>query len=364
MYDYVIVGAGMFGAVFARLATDAGYKCLVIDKREHIGGNCYTKEIEGINVHWYGPHIFHTSNENIWIFVNNFAKFNNFINSPKAINNGNLYSLPFNMNTFNELWGITNPEKAKEKIEKEKIDIEPKNLEDQAMSLVGKEIYEKFIKYYTEKQWGKSAKDLPSFIIKRLPIRYTYDNNYFNDIYQGVPIGGYTKMFENILEGIEVELNSDYFANKDYYNQIAKKIVYTGCIDEFFDYKFGKLEYRSLKFEHKILDTDNFQGNAVINYCDASVPYTRIIEHKHFEKNIKNKTVITYEYPEKYSEGMIQYYPVNDEKNQKIYNLYLEESNKTNNIIFGGRLAEYQYMDMHVVIASAINKFKKEMEKE
>jgi UDP-galactopyranose mutase len=364
MYDYVIVGAGMFGAVFARLATDAGYKCLVIDKREHIGGNCYTKEIEGINVHWYGPHIFHTSNENIWTFVNNFAKFNNFINSPKAMNNGNLYSLPFNMNTFNELWGITNPKEAKEKIEKEKIDIEPKNLEDQAMSLVGKEIYEKFIKHYTEKQWGKSTKDLPSFIIKRLPIRYTYDNNYFNDVYQGVPIDGYTKMFENILDGIEVKLNSNYFANKDYYNQIAKKIVYTGCIDEFFDYKFGKLEYRSLKFEHKILDTDNFQGNAVINYCDASVPYTRIIEHKHFEKNIKNKTVITYEYPKKYSEGMIQYYPVNDEKNQKIYNLYLEESNKTNNIIFGGRLAEYQYMDMHVVIASAMNKFKKEMEKE
>lgn len=349
----------MFGATFARLATDSGKSCLIIDKRKHIGGNCYTENIEGINVHKYGAHIFHTSNNHIWQFVNRFAEFNNYINSPKAVSNdGKLYSLPFNMNTFYELWGTKSPEHAKLIIESQKFQGTPTNLEEQALSLVGKDIYETLIKDYTEKQWGRSATKLPTFIIKRLPLRFTFDNNYFNDNYQGIPIGGYTKMFEKILEGIEVKLETDYFSNKEYFNSIANKIVYTGCIDEFFDYEFGELDYRSLRFEHEIKETDNYQGNAVINYCQKYPIYTRTIEHKHFEKVSTDKTVVTYEYPEKYTKELIPYYPINDESNQSKYLKYKEKSKCLTNFIFGGRLSEYKYMDMHVVVESAMNKFK------
>lgn len=358
-YDYLIVGCGMFGAIFARLATDAGNSCLIIDKRNHIGGNCYTENIEGINVHKYGAHIFHTSNDFVWNFVNKFAEFNNYINSPKAISNdGKLYSLPFNMNTFYELWGTKSPKQAKLIIESQKFRGTPTNLEEQALSLVGKDLYETLIKYYTEKQWGRPAAKLPTFIIKRLPLRFTFDNNYFNDKYQGIPIGGYTKMFERMLEGIEVKLNTDYFSNREYFNSIADKIVYTGCIDEFFDYEFGDLEYRSLRFDEKILQTDNYQGNSVINYCQKYPEYTRIIEHKHFEKSTTDKTIISKEYPQEYVRGKIPYYPINDEQNQKLYRQYKDKSKVLTNFIFGGRLSEYKYMDMHVVIESAMNKFK------
>lgn len=357
-YDYLIVGCGLYGITFARLATDMGKSCLVIDKRNHIGGNCYTENIEGINVHKYGAHIFHTSNRVVWDFVNRFADFNNYINSPKAYSKGKLYSLPFNMNTFYEMWGVTKPEEAINIINNQKFKGIPTNLEQQALSLVGKDIYETLIKEYTEKQWGKKAVDLPSFIIKRLPLRYTFDNNYFNDRYQGIPIGGYTKMFENMLEGIEVRLNTDYFQSKEYYDSIANNIVYTGCIDEFFNYEFGKLEYRSLKFEHKTLDIKNYQGNAVINYCDYNIPYIRILEHKHFEKNNTSKTVITFEYPEDYTQNKIPYYPINNDYNQEIYKKYKNKSKSLTNFIFGGRLTEYKYMDMHVVIESAMNKIK------
>lgn len=358
MYDYLIVGCGLYGITFARLATDAGKSCLVIDKRNHIGGNCYTENIEGINVHKYGAHIFHTNNKFVWDFVNRFSEFNNYINSPKAFSKGKLYSLPFNMNTFYELWGTCIPNDVKDIIQRQRFDGIPSNLEEQALSLVGKDIYETLIKEYTEKQWGRLANELPSFIIKRLPLRFTFDNNYFNDRYQGIPIGGYTKMMNKMLENIEVNVNTDYFLNREYFNSIAKTIVYTGCIDEFFNYEYGKLEYRSLKFENKILGIENYQGNAVINYCDKSVPYTRIIEHKHFEKTNTQKTVITKEYPEAYNDGLVPYYPINDDKNQKIYNSYKEKSKMLTNFIFGGRLSEYKYMDMHVVIESAVNKFK------
>lgn len=359
-YDYLIVGCGLFGATFARLATDLGKSCLIIDKRNHIGGNCYTENIEGINVHKYGAHIFHTSNRKVWEFVNKFAEFNNYINSPKAFSNGKLYSLPFNMNTFYELWGVKSPNKAKEIIESQKFKGNPTNLEEQALSLVGEEIYKTLIKGYTEKQWNKKATDLPNFIIKRLPLRFTFDNNYFNDRYQGIPIGGYTKLFENMLEGIQVNLNTDYFLNREYFNNIANNIVYTGCIDEFFDYEFGKLEYRSLRFENKICNVDNYQGNAVINYCDFDIPYTRILEHKHFEKVMSDKTVITFEYPEehKHKQNSNPYYPINNSDNQNLYSKYREKSKGLNRFIFGGRLSEYKYMDMHVVIESAMNKFK------
>lgn len=357
-YDYLIVGCGLYGITFARLATDMGKSCLVIDKRNHIGGNCYTENIEGINVHKYGAHIFHTSNRVVWDFVNRFADFNNYINSPKAYSKGKLYSLPFNMNTFYEMWGVTDPEEAVDIINSQKFQGIPTNLEQQALFLVGKDIYETLIKEYTEKQWGKKAVDLPSFIIKRLPLRYTFDNNYFNDRYQGIPIGGYTKMFENMLEGIEVKLNTDYFQSKKYFDSIANNIVYTGCIDEFFNYEFGKLEYRSLRFEHKILDIKNYQGNAVINYCDYNIPYIRLLEHKHFEKNNTSKTVITFEYPENYTQNKIPYYPINNDYNQEIYKKYNNKSKSLTNFIFGGRLSEYKYMDMHVVIESAMNKIK------
>jgi UDP-galactopyranose mutase len=359
MYDYLIVGCGLFGISFARLATDMGKSCLIIDKRSHIGGNCYTEKIEGINVHMYGAHIFHTSNKIIWDFVNQFAEFNNYINSPKAIsNNGKMYSLPFNMNTFYELWGTKSPEHAKRIIESQRFKGDPTNFEEQALSLVGTDIYETLIKDYTEKQWGTSSKKLPSFIIKRLPLRFTFDNNYFNDRYQGIPIGGYTEMMEKMLDGIEVKIDTNYFSNKNYFNSIANKIVYTGCIDEFFDYEFGELDYRSLQFRHEIKNIDNYQGNAVINYCQKYPTYTRSIEHKHFEKITTEKSVVTFEYPQKYGKGLIPYYPINDLKNQSIYKRYKEKSQSLTNFIFGGRLTEYKYMDMHVVIESAMNKFK------
>jgi len=357
LYDYLIIGAGLFGATFARLARDSGKSCLVIDKRTHIGGNCYTENVEGINVHKYGPHIFHTNNKAVWNFVNLFAEFNNFILSPKAYSKGKLYSLPFNMNTFYEMWGVTTPSQAKEIIEQQRFKETPTNLEEQALSLVGQDIYQTIIKGYTEKQWGKKATELPSFIIKRLPLRFTFDNNYFNDKYQGIPIGGYTSMIQKMLDDIEVRLNTDYLSNRDYFNSIAKQIVYTGCIDEFFDYEFGRLEYRSLRFEHQVKDTDNFQGNAVINYCDSEIEHTRILEHKHFEKTQSSKTVITYEYPQEYQERMIPYYPINDKRNQAIYENYKNKSSSLTNFIFGGRLAEYKYMDMDTVIKSAMVKF-------
>lgn len=360
MYDYLIIGCGLYGITFARLATDMGKSCLIIDKRNHIGGNCYTENIEGINAHKYGAHIFHTDNKIVWDFVNRFADFNNYINSPKAYSKRKLYSLPFNMNTFYEMWGVTKPEEAINIINNQKLKGIPTNLEEQALSLVGKDIYEILIKEYTEKQWGKKTEDLPSFIIKRLPLRYTFDNNYFNDRYQGIPIGGYTKMFENMLNGIEVKLNTDYFQSKQYFDNIANKIVYTGCIDEFFNYEFGKLEYRSLKFEHKILEVENYQGNAVINYCDYDIPYTRILEHKHFEKIDSQKTVITFEYPANYTGINIPYYPINNDYNQEIYKKYKNKSKLLTNFIFGGRLAEYKYVDMHVAIESAINRIKYE----
>jgi len=358
-YDYLIVGCGLYGITFARLATDAGKSCLVIDKRSHIGGNCYTENIENINVHKYGAHIFHTSNSYVWNFINKYAKFNNYVNAPKAFSKGKLYSLPFNMNTFYEIWGTTSPKNAKNIIEMQSFKGVPRNLEEQALSLVGEDIYRLLVKEYTEKQWGKRATELPSFIIKRLPLRFTFDNNYFNDKYQGIPIGGYTKLFENMLDNINVKLNTDYFENREYFNTIANKIVYTGCIDEFFDYEFGKLEYRSLKFEHKTFDMENYQGNAVINYCDYNIPYTRILEHKHFEKVVADKTVVTYEYPENHTQNSIPYYPINSDDNQKIHKKYKNKSKSLTKFIFGGRLSEYRYMDMHVVIESVMNKFKK-----
>jgi UDP-galactopyranose mutase len=359
-YDYLIVGSGLFGATFARLATDAGKKCLVIDRKEHIAGNCYTHDDGGIHIHRYGPHIFHTSNKKVWEFVQRFADFNNFILSPKAWSNGKLYSLPFNMNTFYEMWGTYRPEDAKRKIDEQTYMGPVRNLEEQALFLVGTDIYETLIKQYTEKQWGRPARKLPSFIIRRLPLRFTYDNNYFNDRYQGIPIGGYTKMFEKMLDGIEVRINTDYLQDKEYFDSIAKKVIFTGPIDEYFDYSLGELDYRSLRFEEKRLGEDNYQGNAIVNYCDNSRKYTRIIEHKHFEKVDTDYTVITKEYPQKYRRGLTPYYPINDKTNQDLYKKYKEMSNSLTNVMFGGRLAEYKYMDMHVVIESAMNKFRGE----
>ncbi|WP_112179872.1 MULTISPECIES: UDP-galactopyranose mutase [Paraliobacillus] len=358
MYDYLIVGAGLFGSVFAYEAKKRGKKCLVIDKRNHIGGNVYTEQLEGINVHKYGAHIFHTNNKKIWEYVNEFAAFNRYTNSPLANYRGELYNLPFNMNTFNKLWGVVNPEEAKEKIEQQKVNTsatEPKNLEEQAISLVGTDIYEKLIKGYTEKQWGRSAKELPAFIIKRLPVRFTYDNNYFNDRYQGIPIGGYTGIIEKMLEGIDVRLKIDFFKEREELESLADKIVYTGMIDQYYDYKYGVLEYRSLQFETSILeDTDNYQGNAVVNYTDKETPYTRIIEHKHFEFGTQDKTVITKEYPKEWKVGDEPYYPINDDKNNEIYKKYKQLTVNEKNVIFGGRLATYKYYDMHQVIGSAL----------
>ena len=356
-YDYLIVGAGLFGSIFAYEATKRGKKCLVIEKRDHIGGNCYTQKIEGINVHKYGAHIFHTSNKVVWDYIQQFAEFNRFTNSPVARYKDELYSLPFNMLTFNKMWGVIAPEEAeakiKEQISKENI-TDPKNLEEQAISLVGRDIYEKLIKGYTEKQWGRECTELPAFIIKRLPVRYTYDNNYFYDTYQGIPIGGYTGIFERMLEDIEVKLNIDFFAEREYYESVADKIVFTGMIDEYFEYQFGKLEYRSLSFGNEVLDMPNYQGNAVVNYTESEVPYTRIIEHKHFEYGTQDKTVITREYSKEYQEGDEPYYPINDQRNNELYSKYKALADNVPNVIFGGRLAQYKYFDMHNIIAEAL----------
>ena len=360
-YDYLIVGSGLFGAVFAHEAKKKGKKCLVIDKRNHQGGNVYCEQVEGINVHKYGAHIFHTNDKEIWDYVNQFVEFNRYTNSPVAFYKDEVYNLPFNMNTFQQLWGVRTPEEAQNKIE-EQVKAsgikDPKNLEEQAISLVGIDIYEKLIKGYTEKQWGRKATELPAFIIKRLPVRFTFDNNYFNDKYQGIPIGGYNKLIEGLLDGIEVRLEVDFFAQREEFTQIADKIVFTGKIDEFYNNQFGSLEYRSLKFDTKTLDQPNFQGNAVINYTESKIPYTRIIEHKHFEFGTQKKTVITYEYPDEWSLGKESYYPVNDDKNNAIYNQYKSLAEKDKNVIFGGRLAEYKYYDMHQIIGSALKKSK------
>ena len=356
-YDYLIVGSGLFGSVFAHEMNKKGKKCLVIDKNSHIGGNVYTENIEGINVHKYGAHIFHTDNKEIWEYVNQFAEFNRYTNSPVANYKSEIYNMPFNMNTFNKLWGVFTPKEAKAKIEEElkstNID-EPKNLEEQGIKLVGKTIYEKLVKGYTEKQWGKRATELPAFIIKRLPVRFIYDNNYFNDRYQGIPIGGYTKIIEKMLEGIEVKLNCDFFENRKELEDMADKIVFTGEIDKYYNYSLGELEYRSLRFETEVLDEENYQGNAVVNYTDYETPYTRIIEHKHFEFGTQPKTVITREYPDKWTKEKIPYYPINDEKNNKLYEEYKKLAEKENKVIFGGRLGQYKYYDMDDVIMSAL----------
>lgn len=358
MYDYLIIGAGLFGSVFAYEASKRGKKCLIIDKRNHIGGNIYTENIEGINVHKYGAHIFHTNNKRIWEYVNGFVDFNRYTNAPIANYKGEIYNLPFNMNTFNRLWGVVTPEEAKIIIKKQKKDAGitiPKNLEEQAISLVGTDIYQKLIKGYTEKQWGRLATELPPFIINRLPVRFTYDNNYFNDKYQGIPIGGYNKIIEKMLVKSEVQLNIDYFEDRTKLNSLAHKIVFTGMIDQFYNYQFGALEYRSLQFETQVLeDFDNYQGNAVVNYTDKETPFTRIIEHKHFEFGSQEKTVITKEYPIEWRKDNEPYYPINDEKNNKIYNMYKGLADNEQKVIFGGRLATYRYYDMHQVIASAL----------
>ena len=361
MYDYLIVGSGFFGATFARIATDAGKSCLVIDKRDHIGGNAYSENIDGIEVHKYGPHIFHTNDDKIWNFINRFTEFNNYIHTPKAFARGKIYSLPFNMHTFSEMWGCTTPQQALEVINSQRFLGEPTNLEEQALSLVGKDIYELLIRDYTLKQWQKDPKELPSFIIKRLPLRFTFDNNYFNDKYQGIPIDGYTKMFERMLDGIEVRLNTDYFQNKDYFNSIANKIVYTGKIDEYFNYEFGELEYRSLEFEHETHTIDNYQGVSQMNYCDLDVPWTRITEHKHFVKTKTHHTIITKEIPTKWNRNKIPCYPVNDDVNQTRFKRYKDKSETLDNVLFGGRLSDYQYYDMHQVIGSAMKVSKKEL---
>lgn len=363
-YDYLIVGTGLFGSIFAYEANKKGKKCLVIDKRNHIAGNIYTEEVEGINVHKYGAHIFHTSNKEIWEYIQQFAEFNRYTNSPVANYKGEIYNLPFNMNTFNKLWGVTTPKEAKAKIEEQIIEsgiTNPKNLEEQAISLVGKDIYEKLIKGYTQKQWGRPCTELPAFIIKRLPVRFTYDNNYFNDTYQGIPIGGYTQIIEKMLEGIDVKLNYDFFDHREELETLADKIVFTGMIDQFYDYKFGTLEYRSLRFETEIMDMENYQGNAVVNYNEYEVPYTRIIEHKHFEYGTQSKTVVTKEYPAAWSKGDEPYYPMNDEKNNLLYDKYKELASKEKKVIFGGRLGMYKYFDMHHVIGVALKCVKEEL---
>ena len=356
-YDYLIVGAGLFGATFARQAMDSGRKVLVIDRRDHIAGNVYTKPVEGIQIHQYGAHIFHTDYKDVWEYVNSFVEFNRFTNCPVARFKNEIYNLPFNMNTFSKIWDdVFTPDDALRHIEEEKKEIKenPKNLEEQAISLVGRTIYEKLIKEYTEKQWNRSCKDLPAFIIKRLPVRLTYDNNYFNDRYQGIPIGGYTLLIEKMLEGIDIKLNSNYFDDRDKYNKMANKIIYTGPIDEFFDYSLGALEWRSLKFDTKVFDLVNYQGNAVINYTSHDVKYTRVIEHKHFDYNSDSKkTVVTFEYPTDYKEGLEKYYTVNDDKNNLLAAKYRDLANAQKNVIFGGRLAEYKYYDMDDVIKSA-----------
>ena len=376
-YDFLIVGSGLFGATFAHFAHKQGKKCLVIDKRFHLGGNIYCENIEGINVHKYGAHIFHTSNKKVWDFVNSIVEFNRYTNSPVANYKGKLYNLPFNMNTFYQMWGVTTPEEAQAKIDEQKAEYseelrvkneelglpnEPHNLEEQAMLLVGKDIYEKLIKGYTEKQWGRKCTELPDFIIKRLPVRLVFDNNYFNDKYQGIPVGGYNKLIDGLLEGIETQTNVDFFENRAYWESIADKIVFTGKIDEFYGYQFGKLNYRTVRFEQEIIDKPNYQGNAVVNYTEREVPYTRVIEHKHFEMFGTEvyetpKTVISKEYSTEWKDGMEPYYPVNDKQNSELYAKYKGLADKEENVIFGGRLAEYKYYDMAPVIEKVMERF-------
>lgn len=360
-YDYVLVGSGLFAGVFAYKAKQKGKSVLVVEKRDHIGGNIYCENVEGIHVHKYGAHIFHTSNREVWEFVNGLAEFNRFTNSPVASFKGEMYNMPFNMNTFSKMWGISTPAEAKAIIDEQRSCItgEPQNLEEQAISLVGTDIYQKLVKGYTEKQWGRDCKDLPAFIIKRLPVRFTYDNNYFNDLYQGIPIGGYNVLIDKLFEGCEIETGMDYLENRVHYNDLAETVVYTGTIDGYFDYCFGKLEYRTVRFEHELLDIDNYQGVAAVNYTDRETPYTRIIEHKHFEFGTQPKTVISKEYPSEWTEGMEPYYPVNDEKNQVVYRQYAKLAKGEKNVIFGGRLAEYKYYDMDKVIESAFRMVEK-----
>ena len=359
MYDYLIVGAGLYGSVCARELTDKGYSVLVIDKLDHVAGNIYTKKIENIDVHMYGAHIFHTSMKNVWDYMNRFCEFNNYVNSPVANYKGELYNLPFNMNTFYQLWKVKTPEEAMAKIEEEKSKYPcktPTNLEEQAINLAGTTIYEKLIKGYTQKQWEKPCNELPAFIIKRVPLRFVFDNNYFNDRYQGIPIEGYTKAIEKMLEGIEVRLNYNFFEHKEELTKISKNIIFTGPIDQFFDYKFGALEYRSLRFENEIFDCKNYQGNAVINYTDSETPYTRVIEHKHFVFDTTSpKTVVTKEFSKTWKPGDEPYYPVNNDKNAAIYDKYLKESQKTGNVFFGGRLGLYQYLNMDQIVAKALD---------
>lgn len=372
-FDYLIVGSGLYGATFAHLAHKQGKKCLVIDKRPHLGGNIYCENVEGINVHKYGAHIFHTSNKQVWDFVNTIVEFNRYTNSPVANYQGKLYNLPFNMNTFYQMWGIVTPEEAREKIEEQRADalarmreegvVNPRNLEEQALALIGKDIYERLIKGYTEKQWGRKCIDLPAFIIKRLPFRLVFDNNYFNDKYQGIPIGGYNKLIEGLLDGIETRVGCDFFEDRGYWENLAEKIVFAGKIDEYYDYRFGKLEYRTVRFEEEIHDIPNYQGNAVVNYTERDIPYTRVIEHKHFEMFGQEvydcpKTVITKEFSTEWKEGMEPYYPINDERNNKLYALYKELADKEDRVIFGGRLAEYKYYDMAPIIENVIAIFK------
>ena len=361
-YDYLIVGAGLFGAVFAHEATNQGKRCLVIEKRNHTGGNIYCETIEDITVHKYGAHIFHTSSERVWDYVNSFCEFNNFINTPMANYEGKLYNLPFNMNTFSQIFGVTTPEEAKAIIEEQRSEIkgEPKNLEEQAISLVGREIYTKLVKGYTEKQWGRDCKDLPAFIIKRLPVRYTYDNNYFNDTYQGIPVNSYNELIDKLLDGVEVRLNTDFLCDKDYYLSLAEKCVYTGTIDSYFNYALGNLDYRSLRFETETLPMQEFQPVAVVNYNERQIPYTRIIEHKHFEFGTQPKTVITREYPANWEIGDEPYYPVNDDRNNALYKQYKALAEKEKNVIFGGRLGQYKYFDMDKCIFSALTLCDKE----
>ena len=356
-YDYILVGAGLFSGVINYLARQQSKKCLVVERRDHMGGNVYCEDVEGIHVHKYGAHIFHTSNKKVWKFVNDLVEFNRYTNSPIANYKGEIYNMPFNMNTFSKMWGVRTPQEAKAKIDEQRsvIQGEPRNLEEQAISLVGTDIYQKLVKGYTEKQWGRDCKDLPSFIIKRLPVRFTYDNNYFNDAYQGIPMGGYNVLVDKLFEGADVELGVDFLANREKYQALGDTIIYTGAIDAYYDYCFGKLEYRTVRFETEVLDTDNYQGVAVVNYTDRETPYTRVIEHKHFEFGTQPKTVISKEYSTDWQEGMEPYYPVNDQRNQALYQQYAQKAAQEPNVIFGGRLGEYKYYDMDKVIESAMN---------
>ena len=359
-YDYLIVGAGLFGSMFAYRAHKAGKKCLVIDRNPHIGGGCYTENINGINVHKYGPHIFHTSNKEVWDFMNSLVPFNDFINSPVACYKGKRYNLPFNMNTFHQLWGVNTPDEAKAIIESQRAEYadieEPQNLEEQALKLAGRDIYEILVKGYSEKQWGMKATEIPAFVIRRLPFRFEFNNNYFNDTFQGIPIGGYTRIFEKLLDGSDVRLDTDYFQNREYFDGLADKTVFTGQIDAFFNYRFGELDFRSLRFEHKVLEgVSDYQGNAVVNYTEAEVPYTRCIEHKHFEFGKQPDTVITYEYSRKWEKGAAPYYPINNDRNNTIYSKYAELAKQHDSVIFGGRLAEYKYYDMHQIVEKVLS---------